>query len=102
MKKGLYIFVTCLMIGFTLSCSKDDDDVSPVMEAYYAESVNLNTASIDSVKSFKNKVSNFIVAYPEAKYNQRYSQIKENIKAASLRLNITINDEWDGEDFINY
>ena len=91
------------MIGFTLSCSKDDEyEVSPVMEAYYDESVNLNTASIDSVKSFMGKVNNFIATYPEAKESNLYAKIKENIKAASLRLNITINDEWDGEDYIKF
>ena len=84
------------------SCSKDDDDVSPVLESLYAESVNLNDASLDSVKLFKSKVANFIAEYPKAKESNLYAKIKENIKAASLRLNITINDEWAGEEFFSY
>ena len=104
MRKGLYIIVTCLIIGFLMpSCSKDDEsESSPVMEALYAESVNLSEASLDSVKSFRSKVSNFIATYPNAKENSLYAQIKENIKAASVKFKITINDEWDGEDYITF
>ena len=72
------------------------------MEAYYAESVNLNAASLDSLKSFVSKVDNYISANPLAIENYRYPQIKNNIKAASLKFSITINNEWDGESYINY
>ena len=54
------------------------------------------------MKSFTSKLDGYVAQYPQAKNHKRYSLILENIKAASLRLNITINDEWDGEDRINF
>ena len=47
MKKGLFIFVIGLIVGFLMpSCSSDDEsESSSIMETFYAESVNLNAAS---------------------------------------------------------
>ena len=94
--------ILLLIIGWLTSCEKDSFDVSPTMEAYYTESEKLPSASIDSVKSFSNKVDGFTRSYPDAKEHNKYPLIKENIKTASFRLNITINDEWDGEKHINF
>lgn len=102
MKKLLFILI-CIVIGFMLpSCEKDEFDVNPQMEAYYIESLQLPSVTIDSVKTFSSKVNGFTRTYPMALEHKRYPQIKENIKSASLRISITINDEWDGETHINY
>ena len=104
MKKGLFIFVTGLIVGFLMpSCSKDDEsESSSIMETFYAESVNLNAVSQDSLMSFKSKIDNYVNVNPQAIENYRYPQIKENIKAASMKYNITINDEWEGVSYIDY
>jgi hypothetical protein len=72
------------------------------MESFYLESVKLPSVTIDSVKSFSSKVEGFTRSYPWAVEHQRYPQIKENIKSASLRISITINDEWDGDTIIHF
>ncbi len=102
MKKLLFILI-CIVIGFMLpSCEKDEYDVNPQMEAYYIESVQLPAQTLDSVRSFSSKVEGYTRIYPEAKEHQKYPLILSNIKAASLRLTITVNDEWAGDTIIHY
>ena len=84
------------------SCEKEVFDVSATMEAYYNESMQLPTVSIDSVSAFKNKVNGYVDTYPQAKEHRRYPQILSNIKAASLRITISFNDEWAGDTVIHY
>ena len=72
------------------------------MVAYHAESLNLPAASADSVCSFTHKVQAFVSQHPVASEDPLYPQIQQNIRKAQLRLNITINDEWDGENHVNY
>ena len=103
MKKGVILLIMCMVIGFMLpSCEKEVFDVSPTMEAYYNESVQLPTVSLDSIKKFSTKVDGYVADNPLAKEHRRYPQILQNIKTASLRLSISINDEWDGDTHINY
>ena len=102
MKQSPIILLLFLVIGWLTSCEKEVFDVSPTMEAYYVESVNLPSASLDSVTVFKNKVNGYVTTYPEAKEYNKYPLIINNIKNASFRLSITINDEWNGEKHINY
>ena len=84
------------------SCEKEVFDVSPTMEAYYVESVKLPLVTLDSVQSFSKKVDEFMQSYPLALEHKRYPLIKENIKAASLRLVITCDTTWDGTITVNY
>ena len=72
------------------------------MESFYIESCGLPAVTIDSVKLFSTKVNDYTTEYPESKEHSLYPKIQANIKSASLRLNITINDEWDGETYINF
>ena len=90
------------MGGFILpSCENAADDYS-IMEDYYIESVQLPTVSLDSVKSFSNKVDGYVYVNPQAKEHRRYSQITDNIKAASIRMTIDVDTIWDGERHINF
>ena len=92
-----------MVVGFSLpSCEQLSSDDYPIMESYYKESVSLPLVTLDSVKTFSSKVDGYVAQYPQAKNHRRYSQIQENIKAASLRINITINDEWDGDTVIKF
>ena len=103
MKKLIYILTMCMVIGFMLaSCEKEVYDVSPTMEAYYIESAQLPTVSLDSVTAFENKVNVYVSTYPQAKGHRRYEQILANIKAASLRITITTNYEWKGDTIIHF
>ena len=103
MKKGIILLMMCMAICFILpSCEKEVYDINPTMEAYYLESEQLSSVTLDSVQSFGNKVEVFARSFPWAVEHEKYPLIMENIKAASLRFNIIINDEWDGEININF
>ena len=64
------------------------------MQAYYAESCNLGVATTDSVQHFTQKVNTFVTQHTDASADPLYPRIQENIRSASFRLNITIDDEW--------
>ena len=102
MKKSPLIVLLFLAISWLTGCEKYVYDVSPTMEAYYKESVKLPSVTIDSVKSFKNKVDGFTRSYPEALEHNKYPLIKENIKLASIRITLTMETEWAGTDTIRF
>ena len=84
------------------SCEKEVFDYSTQMEAYYTESKGLSAVTIDSVTLFKNKVEGFVTTYPLAKEHEKYPLIQANIKSASLRLTITVDTIWAGEETIHF
>lgn len=90
-------------MGISLpSCETSSVDDYPIMESFYKESVSLPTVSLDSVKAFSSKVDGYVAQFPGAKNHKRYSQIQKNIKAASFRINVTINYDWDGDTIIYF
>jgi len=95
----LILLVFCWLFP---SCEKEVFDVSPTMEAYYLESVKLQAVSLDSVRSFSDKVDGFTQKYPLAIEHEKYPLIKENIKVASIRITLEIDTAWAGETHINY
>jgi hypothetical protein len=63
------------------SCNKDDDDYySASMSQFYAESLNLDHQSLDSITNFKQKFSTFLANNPKARSGRNY--IKINIRIA--------------------
>ena len=103
MKKILIALLAILTMSWLFpSCEKEIFDVNPTMEDYFSESTRLGLVTIDSVQSFSNKVDAFTRAYPQALEHEKYPAIKENIKKASLRITITINDEWEGDTLIRF
>jgi len=100
MKKLVSFFTVCL---FMVGCEKQvNSEGYPEMEAFYTESCALPAVTIDSVKTFSAKVSNYVSKYPESKTHSLYPQIQENIKSASLRITIECDTTWDGETHINF
>lgn len=92
MKKLLIL--PLMMLSLFVGCEKDVFDINPQMETFYAESLQLTSASADSIKSFSNKVDGFTKSYPWAVEHERYPQIRENIRVASLHFSISIDGEW--------
>ena len=93
----------CLTASFILpSCEKEVFDYNPQMNEYYAESKGLMAVSLDSVTLFENKVNDFVTTYPLAKEHEKYPLIQANIKSASLRLTITVDTIWAGEETIHF
>ena len=103
MKQSFVSLLLLLSASFILpSCEKEVFDYSPQMEAYYVESKGLSAVTIDSVTLFKNKVEGFVTTHPIAKEHEKYPLIQANIKSASLRIAITVNDEWAGDTIIHF
>ena len=93
-----------MVLGISLpSCEKSASaEDYPIMESFYKESVTLPLVTLDSVKTFSGKVDGYVATYPLAKEHKRYSQIQDNIKAASLRLSISIDKTWAGDTVIHF
>lgn len=104
---GLHALRTFPFISFILSmflavaCEKELAHY-PEIVAYHAESKTLDVATSDSVGKFNVKVKAFVASHPDATQDPLYPEIQKNIKANLLRLSLTIDDEWDGERFIEY
>ena len=104
---GLHAPRTLCLISFILSiflavaCEKELTHY-PEIVAYHAESKTLDVATSDSVGKFNVKVKTFVAQHPDATQDPLYPEIQKNIKANLLRLSLTIDDEWDGETFIEY
>ncbi len=96
MKKLVGLFFVCLLM---LGCEKD---VVDYMEAYYDESMGLQSVSIDSVKAFSNKVSTYVSEYPEEKQHPLYPKIQNNIKAAVIRITLEVDTTWDDTIHIGF
>ncbi len=78
-----------------LACSKETSvSQYPEMQAYYVESCHLGMAASDSVQRFSQKVETFVTRHSDAKQDPLYLRIQENIRTASFRLNINVDDEW--------
>ncbi len=96
MKKLVLLFMAFLMM---MACEKD---IVSNMEAYYTESMGLQSVTLDSVKTFSNKVGNYVAENPDEKENPLYPKIQSNIKSASMRITLSVDTTWDGKTHINF
>lgn len=94
MKRLPILLVVLLIAGCNASF-----DVSPAMERFYNESVELPSRTVDSINKFDNKVNSFTIRYPDALDHYRYPQIKENVR---LALVIKADTSWAGADSIYF
>lgn len=107
--KGLFCSLFAVAALAFSSCEKE---VSlSRMELLYNESQGLPQVSIDSIKSFTAKFDNYVGSNPESKQDELYVPTVDNIRYAAslhgyklvdLTISITINDEWEGETFIEF
>ena len=99
--RTLPLIFSILSIFLAVACEKELTHY-PEIVAYHAESKTLDVATSDSIGKFNVKVKTFVAQHPDATQDPLYPEIQKNIKANLLRLTITIDDEWDGETFIEY
>ena len=78
-----------------VGCEKDMVRYEEMVQ-YHAESQQLPQVAADSVARFSHKVDAFVGVHPDAAEDPLYPVIQENIRQASLRFIITIDDEWAG------
>ena len=79
------------------SCEKMEVE-SSVMDSYYQESKGLNYVPKDSVMRFKEKLDAYVQTNPEAKNNEKYILIINNIQNALTC--IFIDDKWGGDSVV--
>ena len=98
------LFCLCLMLStfFFASCEHLEDPSHSILEDYFYESQGLKQASNDSIRCFSEKVKTFANCTPSAKNDPLYTRIQENIRLATLRITIKIEDEWAGEKVISF
>ena len=86
----------CMLLPFLLlpaltGCG--DDALRYVeMEEFYVESRMLPEVSLDSVNRFSGKVDSFVGVHPDAVDDPLYPKIQDNIRSASIRITITVED----------
>ena len=94
----LCLLVLPLLMG---SCEKELVRYAEMVQLHQ-ESCGLPEVTADSVGRFTQKVDAFVTRHPAAREDPLYPDIRQNIRAASLRLNITVEEEWDGEYNYNF
>lgn len=98
-------FLCLCLCAFSLlfiSCEHLEDPSHSILEDYFYESQGLKQASNDSIRCFSEKVKTFANCTPSAKNDPLYTRIQENIRLATLRITIKIEDEWAGEKVISF
>ena len=92
----------CAFSLFFTSCEHLEDPSHSILEDYFYESQGLKQVSNDSIRCFSEKVKTFANCTPSAKNDQLYTRIQENIRLATLRITIKIEDEWAEEKVISF
>ena len=100
--KAFLCLCLCAFSLFFTSCEHLEDPSHLLMKDYFEESQGLSQASTDSVARFSTKVNEFTTRTPEAKNEPLYTQIQSNIKMASLKITLTIADEWEDDVVIKF
>ena len=116
--KGMFLMLFASMAIYLSSCDKNDEVVEQVpaearpMELLYNESKGLAETSADSVTNFAQKFCDHMNSHLNDQNNEYFQPTVDNIEYAAtvfgykltinMGVGITINDEWDGEYFMNF
>ena len=92
LRTPVYLFLSVL--AFLTSCGDDDVREKNVMQEYYAESLNLDLQTTDSIQRFATKVNGYVQLHPEAKSSPYYPQITSELHNVVITLTT---ENW-GED----
>ena len=99
MKNTVIITFLCLIVGASVSSCGDES--TDRMEAFYNESMGLQSVSLDSIMSFSNKVDKYAETFPNVIEHKRYPQIMENIRIATVKITIDYKT-WDEDKYIDF
>ena len=84
--------LSLLLSPLFVSCYGDDTLRYAEMQDFYVESQTLPEVSLDSVDRFSGKVDGFVGVHPDAVDDPLYPKIQDNIRSASIRITITVED----------
>ena len=103
-KKVLMIWSLTLLLCLGISsCEKQAEDVRfQEMADFHAESFGLYQVESDSVSRFSQKVDAFVVLHPTAADDPLYPEIQQNIQNNWLRMTISVDTTWAGENYYEY
>lgn len=116
--KGLFLMLFASMAICFTSCDKSNDIVEQEpakarpMELLYNESKGLPETSADSVTNFAQKFCSHLNSNLNNQNDEYFQPTVDNIEYAATvfgykitiktGVSITINDEWDGEYYMNF
>ena len=116
--KWMFLMLFASMAIYLSSCDKNDDVVEQEasrarpMELLYNESKGLAKTSADSVSNFAQKFCDHMNSTLNNQNDEYFQPTVDNIEYAAtvfgykltinMGVGITINDEWDGEYFMNF
>ena len=116
--KGMFLMLFASMAIYLSSCDKNDDVVEQEpaearpMELLYNESKGLAKTSADSVSNFAQKFCDHMNNNLNDQNDEYFQPTVDNIEYAATvfgykitiktGVSITINDEWDGEYYMNF
>ena len=87
--------MTILVLSLlAVSCEKDLVRYEEMVQLHQ-ESCGLPAVTADSVVRFTDKVDAFVTLHPAAQEDPLYPAIRQNIRAASLRLKLYVEEEWE-------
>ena len=100
--RALVLIPVLLFACLVSSCNKDEDGESEdYMTQLYHESQTLQYQTADSVALFSVKFYDYLELNPDAYNHPYYGEITDKIYEFSPKC-ITVNDEWEGEKYLNF
>ena len=100
--RALILIPVLLFACLVSSCNKDEDgDSEDFMTQLYHESQTLQYQTADSVALFSVKFYDYLELNPDAYNHPYYGEITDKIYEFSPKC-ITVNDEWEGEKYLNF
>lgn len=90
-------FLPFLFLAFLASCGDDDVREQNVMQQYYAESLNLDFQTTDSIQKFASKLHSYVKHNPEAKSSPYYSKTASQLHDVVISIKAA---EWNEDVYV--
>jgi hypothetical protein len=90
-------FLPFLFMAFLISCGDGDVMSQNVMQQYYAESLNLDVQTTDSIQKFASKLHSYVKHNPEAKSNPYYSKTTSQLHDVVISIKAA---EWNDDVYV--
>ena len=100
MKKLLTLSIVAIAITSMtsfISCGDDDVREQNVMQQYYAESLNLDFQTTDSIQRFASKLHSYVKHNPEAKSNPYYPKTTSQLHDVGISIKAA---EWNEDVYV--
>ena len=96
LRTPVFLFLSVLAC-LAFSCGDDDVMSQNVMQQYYAESLNLDVQTTDSIQRFASKLHSYVKHNPEAKSNPYYSKTTSQLHDVVISIKAA---EWNEDVYV--